>query len=77
MRPLLLGQVLAELRKDGLSPTQAKIQHALYSGRLDPVPLDSAGNRLYSPAHLDQLRAYLFDPPRRGRKPHGEAVPCP
>lgn len=76
MRPILYGQVIQQLRDEGLPITPSKINYAIYNGRLGPIPLDAAGNRQFTPKHLEQLRNYLLDPPRRGRKPHGEAAPC-
>jgi hypothetical protein len=67
-KPLLFGQVIRQLRAEGLPVTPAKIAYAVYTGHIDTVPTDAAGNRLYSTTHVAQLREYLKSPPKTGRK---------
>ena len=65
----LTGDAIEILQAEGLEPTIAKIRNAEYTGRMDPPPRNSIGMRVFEEKHLDQLRQYLKNPPRRGRPP--------
>lgn len=61
------GQLIRRLQAEGIKATKARLYYALVCKRLSEPAVDDVGNYRWSKHHLAEFRAYLANPPKRGR----------
>ena len=66
--PMVLSDLLALLRAEGLEAKPHVIYHAIVAGHLRRPPRDGSGRFAFSRADVAAARRYLANPPRPGRR---------
>jgi len=65
---MVLSELLAKLRADGLNAQAHQLHHAIAAGYLPRPPRDGSGRYRFAPADVRRAAAYLRNVPRPGRK---------
>ena len=65
-------QLLASLSEVGLTP--GVLAYLIQTGRLNNVPVDGRGNRVYGSGHVARIVSYLQQPRKRGRRPRSNTI---
>ncbi len=64
-------EVMKALRDEGLDLTVNRLRYAIIAGKIERPPMDGAQNFNFAQEHIQQLRDYLRNPPRRGSEASG------
>lgn len=65
-----LRDVIDLLQAEGFENAEAhRIRHAIVAGHISRPPLNGSLKSVFSRRHINQLRRYLGNVPRPGRKP--------
>ncbi len=65
---MVLSDLLALLRAEGLEAKPHQIHHGIVAGHLRRPPRDGSGRFTFSRADVAAARRYLSSPPRPGRR---------
>jgi len=73
---MYLGDVIDQINSDEpeLEPTPGKLRNGMAIGDVDRPPMNSLGFFVFGDEHVEQFKAYLRKPKRRGRKPRAERL---
>lgn len=65
---MVLSELLATLRAEGLPAQAHRIHHGIHAGYLPKPERDGSGRFKFSPADVRACRSYLKNLPKPGRK---------
>lgn len=66
---MTVTEVIELLAGEGYRLSRGRLQHMVDRGYVDRPPMPGNAVYIYGKRHIDQIRRYLEDPPRPGRKP--------
>jgi hypothetical protein len=69
---MVLHELRARLLKEGFDIKPGRVCCLIQTRRITTPRRDAVGNYVFLPKHIREIKKYLLNPPRPGRKPLGD-----